>query len=452
MLRNQRVKNKGITLIALVITIIVMLILAAISISMLTGDNSILKRATDSKKNTEESQIVEEAKIDILAKITDNEGKVISKKQLKDVLKNYFNEEEVEKLVIPDDLSSANDELTTKDEKYKIKLSDIYNGKVENRWEYDHALQTVENGNLTLKIGDYVNTSPYTVDGKQFDGKWRVLGEENGQLLLVSANYVDFQGSTNQSGVPAITLQGSNGIDNEIDRLNTLSAKFADGTKTEKGRSIKVEDINKITGYDPTVSRLNPNDLTKRGPFGEGTISQYGNNVTYTIKAGVKNSGKNVVWYKGNQAVTTETETNREKFVGLGENSNIASPFTVKSTYYGYFPETLGYFPGSAVASGQTMEGISTSSPAYDMLFKPQSNIPYWLASPCVYAQSDNASWYLFLVAPPGVAYGSRGLWDSRNGSNSYAVGVRPAVYLKSTITPTLKSTDDSTGISTYEI
>ena len=159
MLRNQRVKNKGITLIALVITIIVMLILAAISISMLTGDNSILKRATDSKKNTEESQISEEAKIDILAKITDNEGKAISKKQLKDVLKNYFNEEEIGKLVIPDDLSSANDELTTKDEKYKIKLSDIYNGKVENRWEYDHALQTVENGNLTLKIGDYVNTT-----------------------------------------------------------------------------------------------------------------------------------------------------------------------------------------------------------------------------------------------------------------------------------------------------
>ena len=190
-------------------------------------------------------------------------------------MKNYFNEEEVGKLQIPDDLSAANDELTTKDEKYKIKLSDIYNGKVENRWEYDHALQTVENGNLTLKIGDYVNTTPYTVDGKQFDGKWRMLGEENGQVLLVSANYVDFEGSTEKSGVPTITLQGSNGIDNEIDRLNTLSAKFADGTKTEKGRSIKVEDVNRITGYDPTDDRLDKNDLTKRGPFGEGTISQF---------------------------------------------------------------------------------------------------------------------------------------------------------------------------------
>ena len=40
--------NKGITLIALVITIIVLLILAGVSIAMLTGENSILKRASES--------------------------------------------------------------------------------------------------------------------------------------------------------------------------------------------------------------------------------------------------------------------------------------------------------------------------------------------------------------------------------------------------------------------
>ena len=447
----EKIKNKrntgirGITLIALVITVIVILILAAISISMLTGDNSILKRATDSKKNTEESQIIEEAKIDILAKITDNEGKAISKKQLKDVLKNYFNEEVVGKLVIPDDLSSANDELTTKDGKYKIKLSDINNGKVENRWEYDHALQTVENGNLTLKIGDYVNMAPYTVDGKQFDGKWRVLGEENGQVLLVSANYVDFEGSTNQSGVPAMRSQGSNGIDNAIDRLNTLSAKFADGTKTEKGRSIKVEDINKITGYDPNESRLDSNDLTKRGPYGKGTIYQYGNNVTYTIKS----DGK--VWYKGDQAVTTEKPSRYNKFLKLGESSNIAEPFKMKSTYYYYYPDTLGSFPGSAVASGQTMEGISTSSPAYDMLFKPQSNIPYWLASPCVAAHEGYVRWSLFIVYPPGYVT-SYSLWYSLIGSYGGTAGVRPAVYLKSNITPSLVTEGNATTPAVYKI
>ena len=44
------ISNKGVTLIALVITIIVLLILAGVSIAMLTGENGILTQATESKK------------------------------------------------------------------------------------------------------------------------------------------------------------------------------------------------------------------------------------------------------------------------------------------------------------------------------------------------------------------------------------------------------------------
>ncbi len=52
---NKRIKKreKGITLIALVITIIVLLILAGVSISMLTDENGILNRATDASKKTQ---------------------------------------------------------------------------------------------------------------------------------------------------------------------------------------------------------------------------------------------------------------------------------------------------------------------------------------------------------------------------------------------------------------
>ena len=59
-------KNKGITLIALVITIIVLLILAGITIGAITGDNGIIQNALSAKEKTEianEREIVEEATV-----------------------------------------------------------------------------------------------------------------------------------------------------------------------------------------------------------------------------------------------------------------------------------------------------------------------------------------------------------------------------------------------------
>ncbi len=56
-------KNKGITLIALVITIIVLLILAGVTIVTLTGDNGILSKANDAKNTTKDSEIEEEVRL-----------------------------------------------------------------------------------------------------------------------------------------------------------------------------------------------------------------------------------------------------------------------------------------------------------------------------------------------------------------------------------------------------
>ena len=60
----EKVKNsKGITLIALVITIIVLLILAGVSIATLTGKNGILSKANIAKQQSNEEGIKEEVKI-----------------------------------------------------------------------------------------------------------------------------------------------------------------------------------------------------------------------------------------------------------------------------------------------------------------------------------------------------------------------------------------------------
>lgn len=49
--------NKGITLIALVITIIILLILAGISIATLTGENGLLSKANTAKTETKKTNV-----------------------------------------------------------------------------------------------------------------------------------------------------------------------------------------------------------------------------------------------------------------------------------------------------------------------------------------------------------------------------------------------------------
>ena len=64
--------SNGITLIALVITVIVLLILAGISISTLSGENGILNRASDAKIMTELSKYKEELNLYKLSKTAEN--------------------------------------------------------------------------------------------------------------------------------------------------------------------------------------------------------------------------------------------------------------------------------------------------------------------------------------------------------------------------------------------
>ena len=46
-------KESGITIIALIVTIVVLLILAGVSIRLVTGDNGLIKKATDVRNQVE---------------------------------------------------------------------------------------------------------------------------------------------------------------------------------------------------------------------------------------------------------------------------------------------------------------------------------------------------------------------------------------------------------------
>lgn len=72
-----RKNNRGITLIALVVTIIVLLILAGISISMLTGQNGILNRASEAKEKNERAQKEEKSILSDFETMMENDGESI---------------------------------------------------------------------------------------------------------------------------------------------------------------------------------------------------------------------------------------------------------------------------------------------------------------------------------------------------------------------------------------
>ena len=87
-------KKQGITLISLVVTIIVLLILAGVTIAALTGENGILNRAAEAKEKTEEAQRKEESDLDYMDKYIDkvvnNESLVLNKGTVYPLDENQF--------------------------------------------------------------------------------------------------------------------------------------------------------------------------------------------------------------------------------------------------------------------------------------------------------------------------------------------------------------------------
>ena len=94
--------NKGITLIALVVTIVVLLILAGVSISMLTGENGIITQAQTAKTNTRAGTVRDEVslwKSENRIRSERNEEKISKEDMLNDLKnKELVYEEEIDRI------------------------------------------------------------------------------------------------------------------------------------------------------------------------------------------------------------------------------------------------------------------------------------------------------------------------------------------------------------------
>lgn len=85
----KRTSADGITLIALVITIIVLLILAGVAIGLTLGDNGIFTKAEEARDKNERATLIEKIQTEILEKQLANEETSISKGELETILSKY---------------------------------------------------------------------------------------------------------------------------------------------------------------------------------------------------------------------------------------------------------------------------------------------------------------------------------------------------------------------------
>lgn len=92
-MKNQRIlKNKGITLIALVVTIVVLMILAGISIGALQGDSGIILKAKETKEETEIAEERENVQISATqASVKDTHGYITEENLINSLNQNIGN-------------------------------------------------------------------------------------------------------------------------------------------------------------------------------------------------------------------------------------------------------------------------------------------------------------------------------------------------------------------------
>ena len=125
-------KNKGVTLIALAVTIVVMLILAGVTISVLNGENGIVKQAQKAKEESKIKELKEKVRIDIAGKRVENINGELRVSVLKEILDKYFDNVPLETQI------TSETELKAKEEygKYEMKISDIDVGEITYETSY----------------------------------------------------------------------------------------------------------------------------------------------------------------------------------------------------------------------------------------------------------------------------------------------------------------------------
>lgn len=127
-MKNLKIKsnNKGITLVSLVVTIIILIILASVSIGILLGENGLITKAKEAKRKQEIASIQEKIQLEALNAETEAtlRGEGFEKAQLQDIAKKYGT------------ISEDGNTLTTTKGGYELKITDIWYGVLSESGSY----------------------------------------------------------------------------------------------------------------------------------------------------------------------------------------------------------------------------------------------------------------------------------------------------------------------------
>ena len=195
---NKLKTQNAITLIALVITIIVLLILAGISIAALTNQG-LFAKANEAKQKMDDATI--------------NQAKILN--EYEDELKKYIPGQSEEKLV-----DKVNDGTIKIGDYVKYKPDELKND----------ILQTLKD-NLKNYSGKSDSEANSVIQRDELT--WRVLDVKDGQVRLIS--------STPTKSL--ITLYGYNGYNNAVKLLDDACRTLYNSSLASEVQNIKIEDI-----------------------------------------------------------------------------------------------------------------------------------------------------------------------------------------------------------------
>ena len=318
-MRKQKNKEKGITLISLVVTIIVLIILAGVSINMLVGDNGIITKVQEAKEETEQAQKDELQDLSSL------------ETAIEESLGNVYNEEKgVNVPKLAQGMSPI--KFTDPTDSEKGTIVEITNDDAD--W-YDYeakkwANAQTEDGSMWVWIPRFayrVNSSTQNFDVVFLIGTTDTYYDENGQVQTAKRctsedEFVDT--STGYTVHPAFTDETAinyrnGGWDKEITGI--WVAKFEAGYASGNNSAEVVASSVNYTQTDSWVADIEAGNTTSGGNFQNARNwldGEYGDRTT-SIK------------YPVFQPLTYSMN-----YININDSYNIAKELTEDRNIYGF--------------------------------------------------------------------------------------------------------------------